>query len=167
VFSYYDFDYGLPLSRYIGSRHFLPEEQKPIYRPVALRGLISALLVDGGERSARCNGRFIPVEWTPCTHWKLAESQKRSRNYVGWIKLTTPSSVYRNSALRSTARGLVTIDYMYTVPARHLNNHDILMLSFWIYFAFQCAASQNLCAYVGNAADLASALVFSYSCGLL
>jgi hypothetical protein len=39
VFSYYDFNYGLPLSRSIGSRHFPPEEQKPIYRPVALKGL--------------------------------------------------------------------------------------------------------------------------------
>jgi hypothetical protein len=39
VFSYYNFNYGLRLSRYIGSRHFSPEEQKPIYRPVALKGL--------------------------------------------------------------------------------------------------------------------------------
>jgi hypothetical protein len=38
VFTYYDFNYGLRLSRYIGSRHFSPEEQKPIYRPVALKG---------------------------------------------------------------------------------------------------------------------------------
>jgi hypothetical protein len=39
VFSYYNFNYGLRLSRHIGSRHFSPEEQKPIYRPVALKGL--------------------------------------------------------------------------------------------------------------------------------
>jgi hypothetical protein len=39
VFSYYDFNYGLRLSRYIGSRHFSPEEQQPVYRPVALKGL--------------------------------------------------------------------------------------------------------------------------------
>jgi hypothetical protein len=39
VFSYYNFNYGLRLSRYIGSRHFSPEEQKPIYRPMALKGL--------------------------------------------------------------------------------------------------------------------------------
>jgi hypothetical protein len=39
LFSYYNFNYGLRLSRYIGSRHFSPEEQKSIYRPVALKGL--------------------------------------------------------------------------------------------------------------------------------
>jgi hypothetical protein len=45
VFSYYNFNYGLRLSRYIGSRHFSPEEQKPIYRPVALKGLIRYELI--------------------------------------------------------------------------------------------------------------------------
>jgi hypothetical protein len=39
VSSYYSFNYGLRLSRYIGSRHFSPEQQKPIHRPVALKGL--------------------------------------------------------------------------------------------------------------------------------
>jgi hypothetical protein len=39
VFSYYNFNYGLRLSWYIGSWHFSPDEQKPIYRPVALKGL--------------------------------------------------------------------------------------------------------------------------------
>jgi hypothetical protein len=39
VFSYYDFNYGLRLSWYICSQHFSPEEQKLMYRPVALRGL--------------------------------------------------------------------------------------------------------------------------------
>jgi hypothetical protein len=29
----------IPLSRYISSRHFSPEELKPIYRPMALKGL--------------------------------------------------------------------------------------------------------------------------------
>jgi hypothetical protein len=43
VFSYYSFNYGLRLSRYIGSRHFSPEEQKLIYRPVALKGLINTM----------------------------------------------------------------------------------------------------------------------------
>jgi hypothetical protein len=36
VFSYYDFNYGLRLSQYIGSQHFSPKQQKPIYRSVAL-----------------------------------------------------------------------------------------------------------------------------------
>jgi hypothetical protein len=35
VFSYCGFNYGLRLSQYIGLRHFWPEEQKPIYRPLA------------------------------------------------------------------------------------------------------------------------------------
>jgi hypothetical protein len=39
VFSHYDFNYGLRLSRNISSWHFSPEEQKPIYRPLALKGL--------------------------------------------------------------------------------------------------------------------------------
>jgi hypothetical protein len=40
-----DFNYGLRLSRYIGLRHFLPEEQKPIYRSLALKGLKMNLIV--------------------------------------------------------------------------------------------------------------------------
>jgi hypothetical protein len=40
VFSYYNFNYGLRLSRYIGSRHFSPEDQKPMYRPMSLKGLM-------------------------------------------------------------------------------------------------------------------------------
>ena len=125
----------------------------------------SVLLVEGGDWSDWCNGCFTPEERTPCTHWKLAESQKRSGFFAGKIKLTTPDSVYRNAALRSAARGLVTIDY--AAPAPHPNNHDILMSPFWISCAFKCAASHNLYEYVGNVADLTSAQASSYSCGLL
>jgi hypothetical protein len=39
VFSYYDFNYGLRLGRYIGLRHFSPEEQKAVCRLLALWGL--------------------------------------------------------------------------------------------------------------------------------
>jgi hypothetical protein len=54
VFSYYNFNYGLRLSRYIGSRHFSPEEQNPIYRPVALKGLKCSRLVLQSETAVMC-----------------------------------------------------------------------------------------------------------------
>jgi hypothetical protein len=85
VFSYYNFNYGVRLSRYIGSRHFSPEEQKQIYRPVALKGLkiinpcvvVLLVLLELGKFSAfdvPFNFRFSAQECLQCEmaldhHW--------------------------------------------------------------------------------------------------
>jgi hypothetical protein len=53
VFSYYNFKYGLHLSRYISSRHFSPEEQKPIYR-------LAALFARGAKADISARGTFRP-----------------------------------------------------------------------------------------------------------
>jgi hypothetical protein len=68
VFSYYNFNFGLPLSRYIGSRHFLPEEQKSIYRPVALRGFNVGKFLAGFMLSHRRQQYSLAQLTVGCPH---------------------------------------------------------------------------------------------------